>query len=205
MSRRIDTYGNTSGTSAEATSWVSQSNLTKTAKNELATFTRNFPSLAFRKETEAYLDMVERRDGLRIPSWLREIRLVLGYAETPMPARFSAYDHDCARADIVQKVWYKFGLGVMASDDRSVFMEFAKLYPIGSWVENDRSYLAISLEDDSDQKIYECAREDLIDNLADDEPPYGSIDVVFDTYPRMLSRILAFKSPEGDILYAEDR
>ncbi|MFF2188045.1 hypothetical protein [Streptomyces sp. NPDC058155] len=190
----------TLGTSTEATTWVNNSGLSDEFKSNLVTFIDNFPTLVFTQESDDYLNGVESVCGLTIPLWLRDLRKVLAGVDTSMPARFIAYDGDCSRFDIVHKIWYTFSLGDMSDDDRAIFVDYAKMYPIGSWVENDRSYLAVNLEDPQDRSIYEFAREDLVDAQYEGVSSYP--DAVFSSYPRMLSRLYQFKSPNGDVLQA---
>lgn len=188
------------GTSAEAMEWVNGSRLDENSKSNIIQFIMNFPSLTFTRESDEYLDASESEHGLTLPSWLRDLRKVFAGFTDSMPARFIAYDEDCARFDIVHKIWYTFSLGDMGEDDVPLFVEYARMYPIGSWVENDRSYLAINLEDPQDQSIYEFAREDLMDSRMSGESPYP--DAVFSSYPRMLSRLYQFKAPNGEIVQA---
>jgi hypothetical protein len=188
------------GTSTEAIGWVNGSDLDEKSKSHLLKFITNFPSLTFTRESDEYLDASESEHGVVLPPWLRDLRRVFAGFTDPLPARFIAYDEDCARFDIVHKIWYTFSLGDMSQDDVPLFVEYAKMYPIGSWVENDRSYLAISLEDPQDRNIYEFAREDLADSRMVGELPYP--DAVFSSYPRMLSRLYRFKAPNGEIVQA---
>jgi len=188
------------GTSTEAMGWVSGSDLDEESKSNLLKFIMNFPSLTFTRESDEYLDAVESEHGLTLPPWLRHLRKTLAGFTDPMPARFIAYDDDCARFDIVHKIWYTFSLGDMSEDDKPLFMEYAQMYPIGSWVENDRSYLAINLEDPQDRNIYEFAREDLSDSQTMGESPLP--DAVFSSYPRMLSRLYQFKATNGVLMQA---
>lgn len=188
------------GTDSEALAWVAASGLDRETKEDLVSFIDNFPGQTFHQETDGYLDGIEARDGVTLPGWLSELRKTLAGMHTSTPARFLEYDEDCARFDLVHKVWYTFTLGDMAGDDHSLFMEYAKLYPIGSWAENDRSYLAVNLEDPHDPSIYEFAREDLLDNFLDGAP--SRPDSVFKSYSRMLSRLHQFQSPDGDFIQA---
>lgn len=188
------------GTSTEAMEWVNGSGLDEQSKSNLLQFIMNFPSLTFFRESDEYLDTIESEHGITLPPWLRELRKEFAGFTDPMPARFISYEDDCARFDIVHKIWYMFSLGDMGEDDKSLFIEYAKIYPIGSWVENDRSYLAVSLEDPQDRSIYEFAREDLSDSRMAGETPYP--DAVFNSYPRMLSRLYQFKAPNGDVVQA---
>ncbi|MFG3407496.1 hypothetical protein [Streptomyces sp. NPDC048142] len=188
------------GTSTEAMEWVNGSGLDEKSKSNLLKFIMNFPSLTFIRESDEYLDASESEHGVTLPPWFRDLRKIFaGFADS-MPARFIAYDEDCARFDIAHKIWYTFSLGDMGEDDVPLFVEYAKIYPIGSWVENDRSYLAISLEDPQDRNIYEFAREDLADSRMIGESSYP--DAVFSSYPRMLSRLYQFKAPNGEIVQA---
>ncbi|MFJ7187541.1 hypothetical protein [Streptomyces bacillaris] len=188
------------GGNTEAIEWVNGSTLDEKSKSNLIKFIMNFPSLTFIRDSDEHLDAKESEHGVTLPPWLRDLRKAFAGFADPMPARFIAYDEDCARYDIVHKIWYTFSLGDMSEDDVPLFVEYAKMYPIGSWVENDRSYLAINLEDPQDRNIYEFAREDLADSRVIDEPPYP--DAVFGSYPRMLSRLYQFRAPSGEIIQA---
>jgi hypothetical protein len=191
------------GDSSDAVAWVQGSHLNGESKRDLVAFIENFPTLNFVREPDEYLDMVEGRDGVVLPSWLRDMRKVLAFVYPPALVRFTSYDYDCGSFDYVDRIWYHFELGDMSKDDHDLFMQFAGMYPIGSWVESEESYLAVNLADRQDGRIYEFARENVQDDMRDGEASaFGSTDEAFDSYPRMLSKIVELRHADGNSFQA---
>jgi len=190
----------TTGNSTEAAAWVEESTLPGEQKGELLRFVANFPSLRFSKEDDELFDRLEETDQVTLPRWLRDVRKTLTFVYPAMRVRVDDYTHLCPRSDAVEKVWYELRLGYADEEQRELFFDEAQVYPIGSWWGTDRSYLAVDLENPADERIFEFASEDLLDNSIDGRPVRGSVYPVFDSYAQFLAHIVEGELPDGTVV-----
>lgn len=188
------------GDSSEAASWVRASSLPDEDKEKLLSFISHFSGLTFFHEDDELLDHVESIDRVKLPSWFRQLRKVLAFVDPPMQVRFDDYEHLLPRSDDIEDAWYAFDLGYGDEEQRELFLEKAGCYPIGDWVGTGYSYLAINLWDDSDRRILEFAREDLLDNVLNGKPARASVRAAFDSYSRMLSHIVQGRLQDGTLV-----
>lgn len=192
----------TVGDSTVAVGWIAASRLPAEQKVHLQRFVDAFPSLGFFKEDDGLLDHLEEADQVTLPTGLREVRKTVAFVEPPMLVRVDDYRYLTPRSDIVEKVWYDIRLGYADEEQRELFHDEAGLYPIGSWRGTNRSYLAVDLQDPDDERVFECASQDLIDNSIDGRPVRDSVYPIFDSYAEMLAHIVEGRRPDGTAVEA---
>ncbi|HEV8561816.1 MAG TPA: hypothetical protein VGR06_36300 [Actinophytocola sp.] len=190
----------TRGDRADAESWVEASDLGAEHKADLRQFIANFSALEFVRDHDELYDELEAADQVTLPRWLRQVRTTLAFVHPPMRVRVDDYIHLCPRSESVEKVWYELRLGYADEEQRELFHDEAEVYPIGSWWGTDRSYLAIDLKDHDDERIFEFASEDLLDNSIDGRPVRGSLYPVFDSYAQFLAHIVEGRRPDGTMV-----
>jgi hypothetical protein len=187
----------TVGSADEAERWVDASALPDAQKADLRRFVAAFPDLEFVKEDDTLLDHIEEVEEITLPEWFRAQRTTLAFVSPPMRFRVDDYEYVCPRSDVVEKVRYELRLGYADEEQRDLFFDEAKVFPIGSWWGTDRSYLAIDLEDPSDERVFEFASQDLLDNSIDGRPVRGSVYPIFDSFPQLLAHIIDGELPDG--------
>ena len=187
----------TLGTAADAIAWLEGSPLPEDQRQLLARFTERFSTLTFARETDESLDRMAAAEGIEVPAWYRAVRTTLAFVHPPMRVRFDDYDRLGPRSDNVEDIWYELQPGYADSEQRGLFRDQARCYPIGRWFGTDQSYLAVNLEDPADERIHEFAAEDLRDNLYDGKPARASVYVAFDSYASMLDHIAEGELPDG--------
>lgn len=191
------------GNARDAADWVRQSSLADDQKDLLLRFIARFPSLSYFKDDAALLDHIEQRDQLTLPGWFREQRQVLAFVTPPALVRVDDFDHLSPRSDTLDGIWYAIELdGYRDDEQRELFLDQATSYPIGYWPHTDRSFLAINTADHDDQRIYEFAAQDLLDNVLDGGAARDSVYPAFDSYARMLSHIIEVKDVSGQVTAA---
>jgi hypothetical protein len=184
-----------SGNDEDATTWVQSSGLSEKDQADLLEFIQRFSSQTFFREDDELLDALELTNNVKLPLWFREMRKTLAGLDPSLQIRFSDYDQWLPRSDEVADAWYALKLGYVNDEERALIFDQAGCFPIGAWVGNDYSYLAINMQADNDQQILEFALSDLSDNIAEGTPARASVRVAFDSYPRMLWRIAQGKLP----------
>jgi hypothetical protein len=177
------------GNSKDAKTWVQSSGLSENDKSDLLEFIQRFSSQTFFREDDELLDTLELTNNVKLPLWFREMRKTIAGVDPSIQVRFSDYDHWLPRSDEVADAWYALKLGYINDEERALMFDQAGCFPIGAWVGNDYSYLAINMQADNDQQILEFALSDLSDNIAEGTPARASVRAAFDSYPRMLWRI----------------
>ncbi|MEV8333847.1 hypothetical protein [Streptomyces niveus] len=189
------------GTAQQATEWVNASALSLQDKRNLLSFVEKFPSLAFTKDDDRFLRDLGVKDGVQLPSWMFQIRKTLSFTYPPMFVRFDDYDFFTPRSDDVEDIWYMMDLGYMREGQRNLFVKKARIYLLGGWEDSDLSYLGFSTEDVQDERIYEFAGDDIMDNSLDETPVGNSIYPAFESYSSMLSHIVEVRLGEiGEIV-----
>lgn len=192
------------GDAATATTWIEESALTDDDKAALRRFVARFPSLTFVKEDDAQLNQYEETDGVTLPPWFRETRSTLAYTVPGAQVRVDGFGWDeSPRADEQDTHWYEVEPGYVNEENRETMFDLARVYPIAQWFANDRSYLAVDLEDPSDRRILEFALEDLWDDEAKGEPLRESTFPAFSSYADLLGHVVAVKLPDGTVIEAE--
>jgi len=119
-----------------------------------------------------------------------------------MEVRFDDFDSYRPRADYLDEIWYSLDTIYMGEEQRTLFVDRARVYPIGEWEEENRSFLAVSLADPSDLRIHEFAAQDLLDNVLEGKPAGVSVRPAFDSYPSMLSHVIAGRLSDGTVIEA---
>ena len=195
----IDTH-RIRGSARDAADWVAQSSLAGDQKDLLLKFIARFPSLTYFKDDAALLDHIEQRDHLTLPRWFREQRRILAFVTQPALVCVDDFDHLGPRSDTLDGIWYAIELdGYRDAEQRALFLDQATSYPIGSWPHTDRSFLAINTADHDDQRIYEFAAQDLLDNVLDGGAARSSVYPAFDSYASMLSHIIEIKDGSSQV------
>ncbi|MCQ6245779.1 hypothetical protein [Streptomyces malaysiensis] len=191
------------GNSNEAINWVDGSSLSSEYKELLLRFVRRFPSMMFVKDRDSrLLREVESKEGLLLPDWFHEVRQTLCFVEPRMQVRFDDFDSYTPRADYLDEIWYSVGLISMGDEQRRLFVEEARVCPMAEWVEENRSFLAVQLNNPGDTRVHEFSAPDLLDNVLDGKPAGISVHPAFDSYPSMLSHVTAGKLPDGTVIKA---
>jgi hypothetical protein len=188
------------GNSKDAKTWVQSSGLSENDKSDLLEFIQRFSSQTFFREDDELLDTLELTNNVKLPLWFREMRKTIAGVDPSIQVRFSDYDHWLPRSDEVADAWYALKLGYINDEERALMFDQAGCFPIGAWVGNDYSYLAINMQADNDQQILEFALSDLSDNIAEGTPARASVRAAFDSYPRMLWRIAQGKLLDGQLV-----
>lgn len=193
----IDLGEDITGDAATALSWIDDSSLDEEIKEDLRAFVRRFPDLTFYKETDAYLDGIEKRDGVTFPAWFRAIRTTLAFVAKPVEFQVDGFDGpESPRAEYPERIWYGLALGTNDEDETELLYEQALLYPIIRWTTSDRSILAIALDDPDDHRILEYSSQDLWDDDADGRPVRESVSVGFDSLPSLLGHIQVLRTSQ---------
>lgn len=191
------------GNADEAIRWVDNSPLSSEYKELLLRFVRRFPSMMFVKDHGSrLLREAERREGLALPAWFHEIRQTLRFVEPRMQVRFDDFDSYTPRADYLDEIWYSVGLISMGDEQHKLFVEEARVCPMAEWVEENRSFLAVQLDNPGDARVHEFSAPDLLDNVLDGKPAGISVHPAFDSYPSMLSHVTAGRLPDGTVIEA---
>ncbi len=191
------------GSAREAAAWIDASYLTRHSKDLLLQFVDRFPDVEFSKDPVAGpLRALEQRDGVVLPSWFHDIRRILHFVSPRMDVRFDDFDSYTPRADYLDEIWYSLETIHMGEEQRSLFVDRAHVYPIGEWEEENRSFLSVRLGDPDDMRILEFAAQDLLDNVLDGKPADVSVRPAFDSYPSLLSHVIAGRLPDGTVIEA---
>ncbi|MFJ8579959.1 hypothetical protein [Micromonospora sp. NPDC093277] len=193
------------GDAAAARSWIEQSTLPDEDKAGLRRFVDHFPSLTFVREDNAALSHYEETDEVTLPPWFRETRSALAFTVPGAQVRVDGFRwDDSPRSDDQEDHWYEVEPGYVNEENRETMFDLARLYPIGQWFANDRSYLAVDLEDVSNRRILEFALEDLWDDEAKGEPLRESTFPAYSSYADFLGHVVAVKLPDGTLVEAQD-
>lgn len=189
------------GTSSDAAAWVAQSSLAAAHQRLLQQFIARFPSLMFFKDDQAVLDHVEQRNQVALPPWFRAQRQTLAFVAPPVLAQIDDFDRLGPRSDTLDEIWYEFDLyGYRDDEQRELLFGKAASFPFAEWPFTDRSFLALHTADHGDERIYEFAREDVLDCVLNGEPPRDGLNVAFDSYASMLSHVIAIKDAAGNVI-----
>ncbi|MGW3461529.1 hypothetical protein ACWDE9_18895 [Streptomyces olivaceoviridis] len=195
--------GSIAGSPEESVEWVNDSSLSSHHKELLLRFVHRFPGLGFIKDSgRQRLRRLEQEESVVLPPWLYEIRRTLYFVASPVQVCFDDFDSYTPRADYVNEIWYSMEVIHMGDEQRELFVAEARVYPIGEWEEGGRSFLAVSLAEPSDVRIYEFAAQDLLDNVLDGKPAGVSVRPAFDSYPSMLSHVISCRLPDGTVIEA---
>lgn len=112
--------------------------------------------------------------------------------------------NDSPRAEEAEDIWYELDPGYGESETRELLAERTQVYLIGSWWLEDRSNLAVDIQDPTDRRIFDFATEDLWDNSYEGRPIRGSLYPVFASYADLLGHVVEVELPDGTHLPAED-
>ncbi|MBP8002945.1 MAG: hypothetical protein KA314_26670 [Chloroflexi bacterium] len=189
--KKVDSV--TTGKAQEAEEWVTSSKLPVRTKKRLLLFIRRFSDLEFYQETAETFMMLEEKQKIKLPLWLKKIRQTLAFVFPGKQVTFQldGFDGSTPREENVADIWYAIGLLGYANDDQRAVLERGNLFPIGYWQGGD-STLAIRL-DGKDKAIYEFAEDDLLDNQAEGSNPLSSVRVVYNDYSDLFKHIVLLK------------
>ncbi|MFF5089082.1 hypothetical protein [Streptomyces niveus] len=190
------------GDSRAAKSWIRDSDLPQQHKQNFTRFVDRFPSLTFTRDSDESLARIESRDGLVLPSHIRRSRRVVAFVEPPLLALFDGYDYECNKSHSEVDIWYSLGPGEAGEEVVADFMDGAHSYVVGAWHGSDNSYLSIDTLHVEDERIFEFAGDDLAFALIEEDSVEGLIEPAFESYSSMLSRIVALRTWEGEVLRA---
>jgi len=193
------------GDSETAQGWIAVSSLPKRSKELLTRFVHRFPTVEFYREDAAFLDAIEREQGVVLPPWLRTIRQTFAYVLPDHPyydvrARFDRSKHPIFDREDHDQLWYTIGVrGYDNGEIRDTLEEIEglRLFPIGIMLETGISWLAVNLADPTDQRVYEFNLENLSDNKHNGVPLARSVYPMFDTYAEMIAHIVGLEVMEG--------
>jgi hypothetical protein len=191
----------TTGTGDEARRWVEASALPAEQQAQLRGFIDRFPELTFVREDDALLDRLAADDGVTLPPWFRAVRTVLAGPQPGARLRFDDFEQLTPTSDDIDEIWYDLLPGYSDPEQRELFRDQARAYPIGAWRETGESYLAIGLGDPADERIVEFAAEDLLDSVLDGRSATTSVYPIFSSYPAMLSHVVAVLLPDGRVVH----
>jgi hypothetical protein len=192
------------GSNTDATAWIESSTLPDEQKSDLRRFVAAFPTLTFARHTDALLDQLEQKDQVHLPRWLRDTVSTLAFVFPPLRFQVDDYQYLCPRSDYVDEVWYEFDFGYAHDQERQLFLDQGGVYPIGSWYGTDESYLAVDMTDPNDQRIFEFASEDLLDNSLDGKEVRASVYPIFDSYAQLLAHVTVGRLPDGSLVEARE-
>ncbi|MFE9611281.1 hypothetical protein [Streptomyces sp. NPDC006012] len=184
--------------------WVWAAELPERHKHNFIRFVERFPSLTFARDTEESLDEVESRDGVVLPSHIRNFRRTLSFVAPPLLALFDGYDYECSKSDAEVDIWYGIGLGEAGEEVLEDFLARAHSYVVGSWHGSDNSYLTVDTVNVEDERIFEFAGDDLAYALLEGSPVEEIIEPAFASYSSMLAHIVALRTWEGAVTLAAD-
>ncbi|WP_262697654.1 MULTISPECIES: hypothetical protein [Streptomyces] len=183
--------------------WVWDSDLPQRYKQNFARFIKRFPSFTFTRDSEESLDEVESRDGVVLPSHIRNSRCALSFVHPPLLALFDGYDYECSKSDSEVDIWYGIGLGEAGEEVLEDFAERAHSYVVGSWHGSDNSYLVVDTFNMEDERIFEFAGDDLAYALLEGNSVEEIIEPAFASYSSMLAHIVALRTWEGAVTLAD--
>ncbi|MES4909211.1 MULTISPECIES: hypothetical protein [unclassified Streptomyces] len=190
------------GDAAAATSWIEDSELPHEDKAALRQFVSRFPSLRFTREEDALLDHYEATDQVTLPTWFRVSRSTLAAIEPHSRLRIDAFRFNGSPRETPGEEYYAISPGYINQETRELLFNQAHVYLIGQWFSTDRSCLAIDLENPNDRRIFEFAREDLIDDDITGRPLRESLAPVFTSYADLLGHIIEVRLPDGNVTAA---
>jgi hypothetical protein len=195
----------TAGSSADALAWIGRSSLPDGDKVALRVFVDRFPGLVFHRDDAALLAHLERRNGVVLPPWLREIRQVLSGPGPDAEVRFDDFDDQSnPRADRTDDLWYgDRSVGYLQEEDRDLLRTGAECYPILSATTGVEYLLAADLGDPGDGRIFDLCDEDVMDDLYGGRPGADSVHPAFASYASMLAHIVECRV-DGAVVRARD-
>jgi hypothetical protein len=196
----------TIGSAREARGWIDGSALAAADRLALHGLVDRFPTLTFCRDDPALLDDLERRNEVGLPRWLRAIRQTLAGPGPDVAIRFDDFDHVGPHSDKVADDGFlelRFTdhfFGYVQAEQRELFLDGAGCYPILSATTGVQYVLAVSLLAPDDERIVEFCDEDIMDNVYEGTAGTDSVDIAFDSYPRMLSHIVECHLPDGTVV-----
>lgn len=195
------------GSAEQARGWIDQSSLDPSAKVAMRSFVDRFPTITFYRDSAALLNYLERRNEVTLPHWLREVRQTLSGPAPEIEVRFDDFDHlgptsdDVAEDGFLENCYSDHSFGYLEDEQRTLFVDGAGCYPILSATTGSRHLLAVNLLSPDDERILSFCDEDIMDARYDGKPGTVSVYPAFDSYPRMLSRIVECRLADGTVVH----
>lgn len=192
--------------SGSAIERIETSSLDNAVKEKLIEFVNCFSTLNFCRKSLESIAHFEESQQVKLPDWLSTILQNLSHIESieRVSAKFDSFDGWSPRSDRLDELWYTLYLRGYADAEEREFLqsiEDLSMFPIGEVWGTGESTLAVNLNEEIDQGVYEYNFEDLLDNAFDGSSTSASIRKIFDSYADMFSHIIAIKVEQENEIY----
>lgn len=191
------------GNAGNARRWVEESSLGAEDRAALIRFVERFPRSLFYRENDELLDSEEARLNVKLPLDFREIRKTLAFA---MPYHITEVEFDpfpqwSLPSELANRNWFEIGLRGVDNEDQQSVLDDHGLFPIGAWLPNAITLLAIQVKELGDPRIFSYYPEDIRE---DGRLPKDAIREVAPSYASLMANISAFHLDSSEVIRAHN-